>query len=262
MAVAVAAAEATFLSLNARALPLHFDNRRGAHWNFLRSSGIIAGEETIVKYHIVYALCLFSLVACSRSAPRIPYGAMELVYYQGEGAAPPVERFSFFVMAEDDDGVENLETFSIYHDQEGLRWDLSFEDWVSLEDQGNTWIGSRAIAMPGNESLPRGQYRAVLVNKGGERTSRALSFDAPTEPRHAFPQFSIADGNYRVTSTYPEHFFICYDGEGNAVNTIPVESKEDSVEALRLPSGVRAIALWAKDAEYHSSALTDLVPLR
>jgi hypothetical protein len=215
-----------------------------------------------VKYYLLLSLCLLPFCSCSRSAPRIPYGALELVYYQAQGALDTEERFSFFIMAEDDDGVENLETLSLYHDLDGLHWDLSFEDWVRLDDQGQTWIGSRAIAMPDNAPLPRGQDRVVLINTGGERTSRFLTFDAPEAPRHRFPVFSITEGNYSITSTYPEHSFICYDGAGQVVKTSPVENKEDSIASLRLSSNIRALALWAQDAEYHSSALTDLIPIR
>jgi hypothetical protein len=219
-------------------------------------------RNTAVKYYILLLLSLLPLCSCSKSAPRIPYGALELVYYQAQGALDTEERFSFFIMAEDDDGIENLETLSLYHDLEGLRWDLSFEDWVRHDDQGKTWIGSRAITMPDNAPLPRGQYRAVLVNKGGERTTRLLTFDAPDAPLHRFPLFSITEGNYSITSTYPAHFFICYDGSGQVVKTSLVENKTDSIASLRLPSNVRALALWAEDAEYHSSALTDLIPIR
>jgi hypothetical protein len=215
-----------------------------------------------MKYYLLLSLCLLPLYSCSRSAPRIPYGALELVYYQAQGALNVEERFSFFIIAEDDDGIENLETLSLYHDLDGLHWDLSFEDWVRLDDQGKTWIGSRAITMPDNAPLPRGQYRAVLTNKGGERTSRFLAFDEPDAPRHRFPVFSISEGNYSITSTYPEHFFICYDSTGQVVKTTPVENMGATVASLGLASNIRALALWAQDAEYHSSALTDLIPIR
>ena len=182
------------------------------------------------------------------------------MYYQGQGA--PEERFSFFVLAEDDDGIENLEDLYLYHDHEGLRWQLSFEDWISFDDNGQTWIGSRAIAMPDNESLPRGQYRVALINKGGERTERSLAFDAPVEPRHSFPLFNVSEGNYTISSSYPRHSFICYDGEGNVTQTARVENLSGTIASLGLSSNVRALALWAEDAEYQTSALTDLIAIR
>ncbi|MDR2397677.1 MAG: hypothetical protein LBD74_02830, partial [Spirochaetaceae bacterium] len=159
-----------------------------------------------------FLVVLAVLGSCSRSEPRIPYGVMQLVYYQGP--VRPEERFSFFVIVEDDDGIENLDELYLYHDREGLRWSLSAEDWISYEEGEQTWIGSRAIAMAGDDALPRGQYRAVLINKGGERTERTFSFDAPAEPRHPFPHIAMQAEEYAIESQYPEHFLLCYDETG------------------------------------------------
>jgi hypothetical protein len=184
---------------------------------------------------------------------------MELVYYQGPEI--PEERFSFFVIPEDDDGIDNLDELYLYHDREGLRWLLTPDDWVVFENEGQTWIGSRGIAMIDDGSLPRGQYRAVLVNKGGERTERTFAFDAPADPRYPFPYLYIADGIFRVESDYPVHRFLCYDNQGNLVTTLVIDQPGGPLDDLRLPSSVRAVALWAEDPEYFTSALTDIVPL-
>jgi hypothetical protein len=235
-------------------------------WNFTLVFGYDGVEVAVLKKFTFFLLitiitiAFFLCLACSRSAPRIPYGVIQLVYYQGQDA--PEERFSFFVLAEDDDGIENLENLYLYHDHEGLRWQFSFDDWISFDDNGKTWIGSRAIAMPNNENLPRGQYRVVLINKGGERTERTLAFDVPVEPRHPFPLFNVSEGNYTIGSSYPSHSFICYDGEGNVTRTVRVENLSGTIASLGLSSNVRALVLWAEDAEYQTSALTDLIAIR
>ena len=74
------------------------------------------------------AIFLFS---CSRTEPRIPYGFMELTYYPGSDQTQ--ERFSFFVIAEDDDGFDNLEELHLYYDRENLGWIMHSEDWVHHE---------------------------------------------------------------------------------------------------------------------------------
>jgi hypothetical protein len=197
--------------------------------------------------------------SCSRAEPRINYGFMELVYYQG--LEKPEERFSFFVLPEDDEGIDNLDELYLYHDREGLRWFLSSGDWVTFAEEDQTWIGSRGIAMVDDSPLPRGQYRAVLINKGGERTERTFSFDAPPEPRYPFPLLDITDGIYRIESDYPVHRFLCYDNQGNLVTTTLIEEAAGAVAELRLTSSIRAVVLWAEDPEYNTSALTDVVSL-
>ncbi|MDR1249752.1 MAG: hypothetical protein LBK63_10655 [Treponema sp.] len=206
------------------------------------------------------SLFAFPALSCSRAEPNIAFGTLRLVYFQG--AQGPEERFSFFIIPEDEDGDEDLADLYLYHDREGLCWHLTSEDWMTLRTEGQTWIGSRNIAMLDNAALPRGQFRAVLVDKGGEQSERLFSFDAPGEARHPFPFLYIDEGRYRIESEYPEHYFICYDASGALLRNVPVTNLEGALAALDLPGGTRGVALWAEESEYFTSALTDVVPTR
>ncbi|MDR0624728.1 MAG: hypothetical protein LBG10_09925 [Treponema sp.] len=208
---------------------------------------------------LCFGAALLIPLSCSRSEPKIAYGFIELVYYQG--SEKPEERFSFFIIPEDEDGIENIAELYLYHDWEQLRWQILPEDWVSFEQDGQTWIGSRGIAMSGGESLPRGQFRAVLVNKGGERSERLFSFDAPEEPRYPFPFIAVTEGRYRIDSNYPVNRFICYDEQGNIISTLTLNTIEGRISDLDIPAEVRAVALWAEDPVYFTSALTDVAAL-
>ncbi|MDR0497857.1 MAG: hypothetical protein LBH42_09605 [Treponema sp.] len=205
--------------------------------------------------------CVLALfLSCSKAEPRILYGIIELVYYQGRDI--PEERYSFFILPEDDDGVENLDELYLYHDREGLRWLFTDEDWIKHEDDGKIWIGSRSIAMYDNVPLPRGQYRAVLVNKGGESTERRFTFDGPEIPPHAFPVLTINDGSYLVDSRYPINHLIGYDQQGSPIQNITITVNAGAIRDLRFQGAVRTIALWAEDPGYRISALTDAVLIR
>lgn len=208
---------------------------------------------------ILLAPALLIPAGCSRAEPKIAYGTMRLVYYQGpEG---PEERFSFFVLPEDEDGIEDVAELYLYHDSEGLAWQISSDDWISYEEEGQVWVGTYNIAMVDNGVLPRGQFRAVLVDKGGERSERTFSFDAPEEPRHPFPFLYIGEGRYRIDSAYPEHYFVCYDSQGLLLGAVAVSAQEGELEAFNFPPNTRAVALWDDDGEYYTSALTDVVSL-
>lgn len=210
----------------------------------------------------LFFLCLGVIFfhSCSRTEPRIAYGFIDLIYYPGEDH--PEERFSFFIIAEDDDGMENLSELRLYNDQEGLEWILSSDDWIYYEEDGKSWIGSRSIAMSGDDALPRGQYRAMLINKGGERSERSLTFDAPLYSRYPYPFLSIETGQYTIDSRYPLNFLIVYDQQGSIVQTIQVNESQGTLTSLHLPNNARLLALWARDMEYHTSALTEAVSLR
>jgi hypothetical protein len=186
---------------------------------------------------------------------------MHVRYYQNSSGLIE-ERLSFFIIAEDDDGIENLAELYLYHDREGLRWLFTSADWLHLSEEETTWIGSHAIVMPDNEPLPRGQYRAVLVNRAGRKIERHFTLDMPVEPRFPFPSLSLTQGRYRIESEYPEHFLLCYDESGNALAPVTVPKLEDSLASLKLPSSTRSVALWAEDSEYQTSAITETLLLR
>ncbi|MDR1373857.1 MAG: DUF4265 domain-containing protein [Treponema sp.] len=216
------------------------------------------------------------LGACSRTEPKISYGVLRLVYFEeprevpaGDTADTPrevpppdiVEYYSFFIIPEDEDGLEDLDRLELCYDREGLIWSLSSEDWISLRHEGQTWVGSRSIAMIDGETLPRGQFRAALIDKGGEQSERLFAFDAPAEARFPFPRCVIGETFYRIESRYPGHYFICYDAQGAVLGVLPLSSSGGNLAELEFPPGTRGIALWADDPEYSTAALTGVVSL-
>ena len=215
-----------------------------------------------LQFYFVFAvlISLFLLFSCSQSAPEIKYGALELVYYENGGR--PAERLTFFILPHDNDGFEDLDDLWLYHDWEGLSWHLSSKDWLKENAENDTWIGSRAIAMEDGNTLPRGQYRAVLIDKGGNRTERLLTFDAPPQSGRPFPRLIISGSMYRIESDYTEQNLVVFDNEGNYLVTVIPPSTEGTVSELGLPSSAESLALWARDPARSVSAFTDIVPLR
>jgi hypothetical protein len=221
-------------------------------------------KKSLLRLAGALLLCpaLYFSVSCSRTSPKITFGTLRLVYYDAGRENAAAERFSFFVLPEDDDGIEDIADLYLHHDREGLVWHITSDEWLTFNIEEKTWIGSRQIAIAEGERLPRGQFRAVLVDKGGERSERNFTFDAPEDSRYPFPYFSVENGRYRVDSKYPAHYLVCYDNGGNYVMTQPLGNTEGVVADLNLPSGVSAAALWADDEEYLTSALTAITPLR
>ena len=210
---------------------------------------------------IFYYIFLISLInaiffiSCTNSKPEITYGYLQLVIYQTD--TRPREHFSFFIIPDDNDGLENLSELYLYHDREQLKWEIKSDEWVSYTQNARTWIGTRSISVR-EGSLPRGVYRAVLVNKGGERAERNFSFDGVI--RFPFPEFIIEDGEYKINSLYPVNKLVCYDSSGNYSVTIELSSLSGSVSDLNLPSNVRTASLWADDEMNFCSAFTNAVP--
>ena len=214
------------------------------------------------KFRFIPALfmAILSCFSCSQAAPEIRYGSLEMVIYENGGK--PAERFTFFILPYDDDGIEDLADLYLYHDWDGLSWHLSSKDWIKETVGSDTWIGSRALAMEDGSSLPRGQFKAVLVDKGGNRTERLFSFDAPPERTEPFPFLSVTGDLYRIDSSYPQQNLLVYDNEGNYLSTVIPSSMEGNISALGLPSQAESLALWSRDPARSVSAFTDIVSLR
>jgi len=220
----------------------------------------MGNRKQVALFFLVLCLGGMAFFSCSQSAPEIVYGSLELVQYENGGN--PVERFTFFILPHDDDGMENLDELWLYHDWEGLSWRLESKNWISQTIDGNTWIGTRSITMIDGGPLPRGQYRAVLVNKGGSRAEQLITFDAPVEQDRPFPFLSIMGDEYHIDSRYPQQNLLAYDNEGNYLVTVTPSSKEGNITALGLPSQAESLSLWARDPARSVSAFTDVIPLR
>jgi len=214
----------------------------------------------VVKTYIWLSAALLVLAGCSQAAPRIPAAQLRLVYRQEDGAVR--ERFSFFISAEDEDGTEDLAEVYLLNDREQLVWKLTDADWIRLEKSGQTWIGSHDIAMADDGGLPRGAYRAVLVDKGGARAERTLAFDDAAVQRRAFPSLRFETGRYTVLSAYPEHQLIVYDEKGALIRKLALKAKTGIIADLQLPPAARSVVLWAEDPVSNIAALTDGVLLK
>jgi hypothetical protein len=218
--------------------------------------------RTFFRALAALAACLAfaAFASCTRSSPAIAYSTISLNYIEGDAGVVP--SLSFFVLADDEDGYEDLDELRLYSDYEGLSWVFKADKWVRHDEAGNTWIGARNIAMAGGEALPSGQYRAVLIDKAGERSERTFGFDAPEIPRYVFPKLAITDNAYTVTSEYPENYFICYGQDGAYRRYVKLESKTAELSSLRLSSDILSVALWAYDPERSTSALTKMAAIR
>ncbi|MCL2229714.1 MAG: hypothetical protein FWC01_03635 [Treponema sp.] len=209
-----------------------------------------------ICFPIFAGIVLIFSVSCSNSKPEITFGFIKLILYQTEDGYR--EQYSFFILPEDEEGMENLDEFYLYHDREQLRWKVKNDEWLRSAHDGKEWIGTRSIAAS-EGNLPRGVFRAVLVNKSGESSERTFTFDGNV--RFQFPELEIINGVYTIKSNWPVNRLVCYDASGNYAYTANIDSLTGNLSNLRLPSSVSTVALWTEDEENQCSAFTDVVPI-
>ena len=215
-----------------------------------------------MKRLLISALCLAAFFSCSRAEPIINFHSMKLVYFQNETGYR--QELAFFVLPDDPDGPDDIDELRLYHDLEGLMWRLTRNDWVENLLDGQIWIGGYGLVPPEGETMPDGLYRAMIIDKGGERSERSFGFDVPAEPRYPFPEITIQNGGYTITSGYPQHYFVGYFEDGSYAVTIPAPegSLTGTIADLRFSSEVVRFALWADDDEHATAAFTNSYPVR
>ena len=234
------------------------DNAVNNDYNIVKIMKLIKKNIQYISLFAALVFALFASVSCTNSKPEITFGFLQLVLYQTDDG--PREQFSFFIIPEDEDGLENLDELYLYHDREQLRWQIKSDEWVTYTQGERTWIGTRSIAVTDGGGLPRGLYRAVLVNKGGESAERTFTFDGSV--RYPFPELEIEDGKYTIKSNWPVNRLVCYDRSGNYVATVRLSSLTGNVSDLNLTSNARTAALWAEDEDNNISAFTNVVSVR
>jgi hypothetical protein len=209
---------------------------------------------------IALSLALLALAACSRAEPTILFQATKLVYYQAETGYE--ERLTFFVLPDDPDGPEDIDELTLYHDLEGLSWKMTIADWIQRQQDNRLWIGAYDLAPPPGEKIPSGLYRAVIIDKAGEKSERTFGFEVPETPHYPFPELTVTDGEYTIKNEYPEQHFIGFAEDGSYLVTVPVPAFSGQVKALRFANNVVRFALWADDPERSTAALTNSYPAK
>jgi hypothetical protein len=223
--------------------------------------------ETMHRNHPGIQIALLSLLfinlnllSCSRSAPQIQNYTWKLIYHEDDGDIK--EQLSLFVLAQDEDGNEDLDSLYIINDEQQLYWRLSSKDWSTKGKDNLLWVGSHNLSMVDGTPLPRGLYRLILTDQGGDQAEKTIGFDAPLQSHYPFPQLKIQGDTFSVASLYPKNTLLCYDVDGNMVRSLPLASLTGNLKGLGLSQATVAIALWAENPDAQVGALTKTVSIK
>ncbi len=173
------------------------------------------------------AATLTLAVGCSNKPPEISRVYARVIYQHDPSSGASTEGLSVFLVASDPDGMENLSAFYVINDDAQLFWKVDNTSWISSTAEGEAWIGSNMIAMPGSLRLPAGSYRVLLQNAGGDTVEEA--FTVPSRPVSAaeakYPSATVSDGAIRVTGSYLNVDVWTYGKDGKFVASFPASQK-------------------------------------
>jgi hypothetical protein len=183
--------------------------RRHAHWVWM-------------------AACLLAaaiLAGCSSKPPEITRVFARVVYAEDSVGAKS-ESLGVYLVANDPDGMENLSAFYVINDDAEVFWKVDSSSWVTMAAEGENWIGSSSLTLPG-AALPTGQYRVVLQNAGGDTAED--SFNLPersaSKAKAVYPSATVAAGIIKVTSPYPASEVWIYGKDGKFAASFPAGGK-------------------------------------
>lgn len=126
---------------------------------------------------IILLLCLILILgSCSESAPKISQTFWQINLMHDQNTGKNSQALTIFVMASDDDGVDDMDKMYVINDEHQLYWEISGKN-LRLEKYGENevWMGSNFITMPSPEdALPSGTYRIMLLDSSGERAKTSV----------------------------------------------------------------------------------------
>jgi hypothetical protein len=178
-------------------------------------------------------LCLAS---CGGNAPQI-FGADYRLIVEGIPDAYR-ERLVLSLAASDEDGFKDLESLYLIADDARLYWKASSKDFV-VKSEGRFGIASFVSAY--GASFPRGTYRALLIDKAGQRSEREIVIAPPDADPAKLPAISIEAGVATIKSALKERYLQILDSLGAVLASYRLDDAAIDLKA-DLPAEVYAQA--------------------
>ena len=126
---------------------------------------------------LIILICLTLILgSCSESAPKISQTFWQVNLMRDQKTGQNSQALTIFVMASDEDGVDDMDKMYVINDEHQLYWEISGSS-LRMEKYGENeiWMGSNFITMPTpDEPLPSGTYRIMLLDSSGERAKTTV----------------------------------------------------------------------------------------
>ncbi len=181
--------------------------------------------------------------SCSSKIPEVVSMTTRVIVAAVDDNGGREERLSFFASVADGDGVDDIEYLFLVNDALELSWTLEPGTWVRHEEGSIVWIGSNGLRAPGG-NIPRGKYRAILVDMAGERSERTIMVSAPKTEGAILPSITMEADFLSVRSPYSANTALFLDSGGNVVASAPIAAGRISMDSLMRGAD------WRTSADY------------
>jgi len=175
--------------------------------------------------------------------PEIAALSARLIVAATDAEDARTERLSLMASVADRDGLADVEYLYVVHDGAELCWALGPETWLRSDEGQAVWLGSHGLEGSGR-TLPRGEYRVIVVDKAGERGERAFTLAAPDTGIYDLPSVRLTGSSVTLRSPYPVNTALFLDSGGNVTRSAGISPGTTALDALWPEGG------WRTGADY------------
>jgi hypothetical protein len=146
-----------------------------------------------------------------------------VIYVHDSATNTSSETLGVFLVASDPDGMENLSAFYVINDEAEIFWKVDSASWVTSSAEGETWIGTTSLSMPGTTPIPPGEYRVILQASGGATVEDTLTVPprAVTAADAKYPTAVIENGVIKVSGAPAGYEVWAYGKDGKFAGAFP-----------------------------------------
>jgi hypothetical protein len=201
--------------------------------------------------------------SCGNKLPEIEAVEWRLESRPAPGG-PAYESLSAFASVKDEDGIDNIDQVWVLNDDSAYAWEFTDADWVKATEGGDTWIGASALATPELASMPRGDYRFIVIDAAGQRSEKAFRVSGSFPDRKA-PSVSFSRGRLTIGTSWPETLALAFDGAGALLASPGAPAAASSLaDAFGKDVAARTaqVAAYGYDPELRMGAFSERIKAR
>jgi hypothetical protein len=213
-------------------------------------------KASLLTTALAAAAALALMAGCSSKPPSISRVYARVIYQHDADTGAYSEGLSVFLVATDPDGLENLRSFYVINDEAELFWEVDRTSWVSSTAEGETWIGSNNLAMPGSQAVPAGSYRVLVQNAGGDTTEETFTLPSreASASDAAYPSATVKDGLITIGGPYASVDIWTYGKDGKYVASFAAVRQGPRLSVQRMAAASPALALGFSFRVFASNA--------
>ena len=180
----------------------------------------------IKRIKLIILLSLFFLISCTGAPPQIGQLVWQVNFLKAPEKPEIIPTLSLFILVEDEDGITDIESLYIIHDESELFWKLNSDTWITKVISGKNWLGSNKIYMNDNSNLPSGKYRILVIDKAGDRDSRTINIASSMfefSNYNSFPKLIIGS-DIIIDSSFSDNTLWVYNKQMELLKNLKIES--------------------------------------